>query len=223
MDKVQEENDIEFSEKAFDQVLFEIFKLLTDVVVIYPTPSRISIQKTLHLVEAFISEPSGGDRLEAVTTSLFRVISEKFGLFDEIKREKVNTSDVISGMGADIECRLKGVIVLLVEVKDRRLNLTQLDAKIDVARARQIREILFVAQQGIESSNEDGINEKITQEYTSGQNIYVVNFAEFARGILILLGEQGRVSFISKIGPELDASKSSIKHRKTWAALLKQV
>ncbi len=80
-----------------------------------------------------------------------------------------------------------------------------------------------MAQQGIEPKNHDAIDKKITQEFTSGQNIYIFNLVEFAKGILILLGERGRVDFISRIGPELDASKSSIKHRKAWATLLKEI
>ncbi|HEX9655180.1 MAG TPA: restriction endonuclease, SacI family [bacterium] len=189
----------------------------------YPTPSRISIEKTLHLIEKFMAERSGGDRLEAVATSLLRTISDRFNLFDKIKREKVNAPDVTTGMAADIECWLKNEIVLLVEVKDRNLNLIQLDSKVDVARANRIKEILFIAQQGIEPKNYDAINKKVTQEFASGQNIYISNLVEFAKGILILLGEQGRVDFISRIGPELDASKSSIKNRKGWATLLKEI
>jgi hypothetical protein len=150
LDAVQNKNDIDFTQKVFDQVLVEINKLLTNVVVVYPTPSRISLEKTLLLIEKFISERSGGDRLEAVATSLFRTISDRFNLFDKIKREKVNAPDITTGMVADIECWLNDEIILLVEVKDRSLSLTQLDSKVDIARANRIKEILFIAQQGIE-------------------------------------------------------------------------
>lgn len=80
-----------------------------------------------------------------------------------------------------------------------------------------------MAQQGIEPSDKAKTDRKIVQEFTSGQNIYVSRLGDFARGVLILLGEKGRVDFISKIGPELDQAKSSIKHRKDWAALLKEL
>lgn len=101
---VEHKNDPDFTRSVFDQILLEIYKLLADVVVVYPTPSRISLDKTLHLIDAFIAERSGGDRLEAVATSLFRTISDKFSLFDEVRREKVNAPDASSGMVADIEC-----------------------------------------------------------------------------------------------------------------------
>jgi len=220
---VENLNDENFTKKVFDQTLFEIYKLLEEVKVVYPTPNRISLDTTLALLNNFLAEKSGGDRLEAVATSLFSTISDKFKLFEDIKREKVNTADVSSGMVADIECWLNGEIVLLVEVKDKSLTLTQLNAKIDVARSNQIKEILFMAQQGIDESNKEEINRKISQEFTSGQNIYITNLFDFARGILIILGEKGRISFLSKIGPELDRSKSSIKHRKAWASLLREI
>lgn len=223
LSSVQNKNDINFTKKIFDQILFEIFRLLEKVRVIYPTPNRISLDKTVMLLSDFLAEKSGGDRLEAVATSLFRTISEKFKLFEDIKREKVNAADMSSGMIADIECWLNGEIVLLVELKDRSLTLTQLNAKIDVARANQIKEIFFMAQQGIDESKKEEIHRKISQEFTSGQNIYVTNLFDFAKGIFILLGEKGRVDFLSKIGPELDRSKSSIQHRKAWASLLRDI
>lgn len=223
LDTVENTNDKDFTQTVFDQVLLEIYKLLADVTVVYPTPNRVSLDKTVELIDSFTAQRSGGDRLEAVVTALFRTVSEKFSLFDEVRREKVNAPDATTGMVADIECWLNNEIVLLVEVKDRTLNLTHLDAKIDVARSNQIKEILFMAQQGIEPRDQSKISKKIIQEFTSGQNIYISSLVNFAKGILILLGENGRVDFISKIGPELDGAKSSIKHRKAWAALLKEI
>ena len=115
LDIVQGENDVNFTKDVFDQVLFEIYNLLSDVVVIYPTPHRISIDQSIDLINKFISERSGGVRLETVTAALFRTISEKFDLFDKVKREKVNASYTSSGMVADIECWLnnkRGVLIL---------------------------------------------------------------------------------------------------------------
>ena len=223
LDTVQSEDNVEFTKNVFDQVLFEIYKLLSEVRVTYPTPNRISLENTILLISKYISVKSGGERLEAVSTALFDIISEKFGLFDEIKREKVNTADTSSGMVADIECKFQGNTVLLVEVKDRNLTLTQLDSKLDKARSERISEILFLAEKGIDKSNEKEITEKIRHEFTSGQNVYVSNLLDFCKGMLMLLGEKGRVEFLSKIGPELDRVSASIKHRKAWAKLLKEI
>ncbi|MCI0471925.1 MAG: restriction endonuclease, SacI family [Candidatus Aminicenantes bacterium] len=222
LETVEERDDPDFTEKLFNQVLIEIFRMLSHVSVTYPTPSRISLTGTLHLIRAFTSQGSGGDRMEAVVTALFQEIGDRLALFDEIKREKVNVADRSSGMAGDIECYANGKIVLLVEVKDKSLSLTQLESKIDTARARGIRELLFFAEK-IEDENQAGeIYEKIKNEFNSGQNVYLIDLMDFASSILVLLGEEGRVSFLRRIGLELDRSNSLILHKKTWAKLLRE-
>lgn len=221
LDFIETKNDSKITKAVFDQVLFEIHKLLADVLVIYPTPNRISLNQTIQIISRFTADKSGGDRIEAVCTALFRTIGKQFDLFDDVKREKVNAADISSGMVADIECWLKGKIVLLIEVKDRSLTLTHLDSKLDIARSRKISEILFLAEQGIKKAEKEKTERRIRDEFISGQNIYISNFIDFSTGILILLGEKGRVQFLSQIGEEMDRTNSAIVHRRAWANLLK--
>ena len=223
LDAVEETGSADFTLKTFDQILLEIHRLLAEAQVIYPTPNRVSLKQTVDLVERFTATRSGGERIEVVCAALFRAIAGVFGLFDEIRRQKVNAADAASGMGADIECCFKGDIALLVEVKDRSLTLTQLDTKLDVARAKKITEILFLAKPGIEPVEKQEVEERIRSEFSSGQNVYVSNFSDFSTGILVLLGEKGRVRFLSYVGQELDKANSSIVHRRAWAQLLKSV
>ena len=221
LDAVQDANSRTFTEQVFEQVLVEIYRLLADVVVVYPTPNRISLDKANHLIQQYLDTGSGGDRMESVCAALFQTIGEKFGIFDTVRREKVAAPDTFSGMLADIECWLDDRIVLLVEVKDRALTLVQLDNKLDHARAEHVAEILFIAKSGKHSDDADEIDTRILSEFASGQNIYVSNFFDFALGILVLLGEAGRVDFLDRVGKELDRVHSDIVHRKAWAELLK--
>jgi hypothetical protein len=223
LDVVEQLGSVAFTENVFDQILVEIYRLLAAAQVVYPTPNRVSLKQAIDIVRRFTAVKSGGDRTEVVCAALFRSIASEFGLFDEIRRQKVNAADFASGMGADVECWSKGKLALLVEVKDRTLTLTQLDAKLDAARAKKISEILFLAERGVEKGDETNAEERIQREFASGQNIYVSNFLNFAAGILILLGERGRVVFLSHIGRELDSSNSSIVHRRAWASLLKSI
>lgn len=223
LDAVEDARSAEFARQMFDQIMAGIYRLLADVQVVYPTPNRVSLNQTIDLVSRFTADKSGGDRVEVVCAALFRVIASAFGLFDDIRRQKVNAADAASGMGADIECWFKGQLALLVEVKDRSLTLTQLDAKLDVARVKKISEILFLAERGVESAEKGQAEERIKTEFASGQNIYVSNFLDFSAGILILLGEKGRVAFLGVVGKELDRSNSSIVHRRAWAQLLKSI
>jgi len=223
LDAVEESDSTAFVRSVFDQVLFEIYRMMADVSVVYPTPNRISLDRTNLLIQQYLAARSGGERMEAVCTALFRTIGKRFGLFDEVRREKVNVADMPAGLSADIECWCADEIVLLVEVKDRELTLVQLDSKLDTARARHISEILFVAEQGRDVQALDAIDGRIASEFVSGQNVYVVRFADFSLGILILFGEDGRVDFLREVGVELDRVNARIEHRKAWAELLKQV
>ncbi len=222
-DAVEEAKSPKFTQKVFDQVLAELYRLLSDVQVVYPTPNRVSFKQTVDLVQSFTVDKSGGDRIEAVCAALFRAIASEFGLFDDIRRQKVNVADSVSGMGADIECRYKGKIALLVEVKDRSLTLTQLNVKLDTARVKKISEILLLAERGLEQAEQTQVEERVTSEFSSGQNIYISNFLDFSTGLLILLGEKGRVVFLGLVGQELDKANSSIVHRRAWSQLLKSI
>lgn len=220
LDRVEGE-DAEFVALVFDQILVEVYRLLANVIVTYPVPSRIGLESTQKLLQDFLATKSGGDRLEVVCTALFRIIGSEFSLFDRVDRDKVNAADSSSGRIADIECWSEQKIVLLVEVKDRTLILTHVDTKLERARAEGITQILFIAEQGKEQSEVGDIDARIETEFRSGQNVYVTNLSNFALGILILLGEAGRARFLREIGNELDRSSSAIDHRKSWADLLK--
>ncbi|PSR03115.1 MAG: hypothetical protein BRD50_06480 [Bacteroidetes bacterium SW_11_45_7] len=220
LDKIERKNSIAFTKKVFDQILFEIYRLLKEVKVLYATPNRISLDKALTIIKEFTSQKSGGDRVEAITTVLFQTLGERFHLFDNVLREKVNASDSSTGMAGDIECWSKGEIALLIEVKDKELTLTQLENTLNVARSNKISEVLFMLQKGILKEEFQTIHKKIEGEFNSGQNIYISNLEEFVKNLLILLGESGRTEFIAKVGQELDQSNSPISTKKHWAQLL---
>lgn len=223
LDAVEADGTEQFVQRVFEQILHEIYGLLAMVAVTYSTPNRVSLDQTNSIVQQFLSTRSGGDRVETVCAALFRIIGKQFGLFDEVRRESVNAPDAPSGMLADIECRLNGEVVLLVEVKERALTLVHVDTRLDAARAAQISEILFVVEQGVAATDAVDVAARLASEYSSGQNIYVTDFSSFSLGVIILLGEQGRVEFLRSVGRELDDSGSRIEHRRAWADLLKQI
>jgi hypothetical protein len=220
---VEQSSSPDFAQEVLNQILAEVYRLLAHVRVIYPTPNRVSLKHAIDLVSRFTADKSGGHRIQAVCAAFFRAIASQFRLFDDVRRQKVNVADAASGMGGDVECWFKGKIALLVEVKDRSLSLTQLDAKLDAARAKKITEILFLAEGGVERSERVQAEARITTEFASGQNIYVSNLLDFSRGILVLLGEKGRALFLGYVGEELEKAASSIVHRRAWAELLKSV
>ncbi len=118
-----EDGGEEFARAAFRQVLLEIYRNLGSTKIKYDIPLRASLAAVIATIESFTGEQSGGDRPLALAAALFEVVGNYFRLFQDVRREKINTSDMASGQVADIEClRADGTVVIAVEVKDRTLN-----------------------------------------------------------------------------------------------------
>ena len=223
VDAVEQRNDEQFTLLMFRQVLAEIYRRLATTRVAYPVPRRISLKKTLEVIESFLGEQSQGDRLLALSTALFAVIGRRFGLYENVRRGKITAADEPSGMLADLECFAKDSrIVIAAEVKDRYLNMRQLRSKLRAIREKRVSEIFFVTQ-GIVESQRAEISALIDREFTSGQNIYITDLTSLAEAVLSLLGEDGRRDFLQETANQLDTYKSEITHRRAWAALLEAI
>jgi hypothetical protein len=210
----------QFTLAVFLQALKEIYTRLGQVQVSYPIPHRISLDTTLRLIAEFLSVRSGGDRFQAITAALFLALGRQFGLFTQIRREKITAADTSAGMSADLEClNDQGELVLVVEAKDRELTITQLQDKIPVLREKRVAEAFFVAARGMATVDEAKIRETIAQEFVSGQNIYVTELIPLAQVVLALLKEQGRRGFLELVGEQLDVY-SDLEHRRAWAGAL---
>jgi hypothetical protein len=218
--RVEEEKDQNFTRLVFRQILTEIYRRLSTVRVVYGVPKRVSLRKTIEVIQIFLSEHSGGDRLLALSSALFTVIGRRFGLYERVRRGKITAADQSSGMLADLECITKdGRIVLAVEVKDRQVTISQLRAKLRTIREKQVAEIFFVAQ-GTVPSEEAEVQSLIDREFTSGQNVYVTDLVVLSTTALSIVGEDGRCDFLRETADQLDMYKSEIVHRKAWASIL---
>lgn len=224
LNAVEEKQNPAFTRFVFKQVITEVYRRLSDVRVIYPTPMRISLDNSLAVIEEFLSQLSGGDRLLALTSALFAVLGKRFRLYWDVRRATITAADTATGMLADLEClSRKGRIVLAVEVKDRELTISQLRSKVPNIREKQVSEIFFVAQQGIAPADESDIKNLIADEFATGHNVYITDLISLARVVLALLGEEGRRDFLREVGAQLEAYHSDIRHRRAWADLLGKV
>lgn len=221
LDAVQLANDLEFTRAVFKQTLIEIHRRLTKVRVTYPTPQRISSERAAGLVADFLASQSGGDRAQAVASALFRAIGTTFGIYTDVRRSRTNAADIAAGQVADLECVAGDHIVLAVEVKDQPLTLRHVQDKVLTMRSLQVTELAFLALKGVEAQERPQIDALIAREFSSGQNIYVLDsFAQLFAVMLALLGESGRRTFLDAIGEELDRYGSDLSHRKAWQQLL---
>lgn len=220
--KLESENNPVFSLSVLKQILAEIYRRLSLVHVRYPAPKRVSLAKCLAIIKGFLSEHSGGDRLLALTSSLFLVTGRHFRLYSDVKRAKTTASDKATGMVADLECLSeRGDIVLAVEVKDRELTIGHIKMKIPNIREKRVSEVFFIAQ-SVARSDSTGIRSLAEKEFISGHNIYVTDLLSLARQLLALLGEEGRRQFLVEVGAQLDQYQSDIVHRRTWARMLER-
>ncbi len=221
LEVVERKDDEAFTRRVFRQVLVEIYRRLSTVRVVYPVPRRASLKKTMGAIAGFLSEPSGGDRLLAVSCALFKVIGSRFALYKEVRRGKVTAADQPSGMLADLECIAKdGRVVLAVEVKDRRVTISQLRAKVRTIREKQVSEVFFVATQGTVPSERPAVESLIEREFASGQNVYVTDLERLSRTALALIGEDGRRDFLRETSTQLEEYRSDVTHRRAWASTL---
>ncbi len=222
LERVETAGDEEFTKNVLKQVIIEIYRRLSEVRVAYPTPRRISLSRCMRLIDEFLAETSGGDRLLALSSALFAVIGRRFRLYSGVQRASITSSDASTGMLADLECVAEDdTIVLVVEVKDRVLTVSQVMGKVSDVREKQVAELFFVAQQGVE--DQEQIDELVEREFVSGQNIYVMSLSKLAEVSLVLIGEEGRRDFLIEVGSQLDEHRSDIRHRRRWSELLASV
>lgn len=97
LDAVETKNNADFTLVVFKQILIEIYRRLSTVSVLYPAPRRVSLGKTIEVIQSFLSRHSGGDRLLALSSALFIVIGSRFGLYNEVRRAKITADH--SGLG----------------------------------------------------------------------------------------------------------------------------
>ncbi len=159
----------------------------------------------------------------ALCGAIFDSIGIHFDLYAKVERARINASDKATGQAADLECvDSDGKVVLVVEVKDRTLTLTDVEGTLQKCRQRKIKDIFFTTP-GVKSGDQVLLEERIARAFASGQNIYVFNFFEFARSVLALGGEPIRITFLQKVGQHLDSWNTQPSHRQAWKKLLESV
>ncbi len=220
---VEQRGDTDFTTAVFRQVLLEMFRRQQQLKFSYPVPLRVSLKTSLAIAGEFLEEKSGGDRAQALAGALFDAIGLHFGIFAQVNRARINASDEATGQAADLECLDKsGRLVLAVEVKDRMVTLADVEGILHKSRQRRITEILFTAK-GPGPAEKQAIDERISSAFTAGQNLYIFDFFDLARGVLALGGESIRITFLQKVGEHLDTWNVQPRHRQAWQKLLQSL
>ncbi len=223
LEVVEAKQDPAFTETVFRQVLLEMYRRQQTLIFSYPIPPRISLETVIALAADYLREPSGGDRALALCGALFDSIGIHFKLFTAVNRARINASDEASGQAADLECvNEQGHVVLVVEVKDRKLTLTDVEGTLQKSRQRTIRDLFFAAT-GVREEDTGAVNERVSRAFTAGQNLYIFDFFALARSVLALGGEAIRTTFLQHVGEHLDRWNTQPRHRLAWKKLLEKL
>ncbi len=223
LNKVEEKNSEKYTRLCMLQTLRSIYNKLSGLVFEYFIPERISIEQTECLINAFLSEASGGDRGLSVAAALFQTFGKYFNIYKEVKRHVINASDQSTGLAGDIECIGEdGKLKLAIEVKERNITLTDIKSTVLKARKISLQEILFNSP-GVNPSENTEIDDLISKTWASGTNIYHLSIFELIRVGLSIAGEFGRKDFLENIGKQLDQYNTQPINRKRWKELLEEI
>jgi len=93
------------------------------------------------------------------------------------------------------------------------VTLQLLEDKIMSTRLAKVKELLFLIRSNpiIESND---VYERAQREFSSGQNIYLLNADIFIEQILSLIGEEGRLLFLELVGQALEEFRLDFKDRR---------
>jgi len=223
LEDVETRNSRVFTEKQLQRCLHSIARRFSRLSIKYPIPNRISLSQTQNIVSQFLQHGSGGEKPLIVTTALICAFNERFSLFSRIDSQKINQADVASGVPGDILCYQnhgdEEILQLAIEVKDRKLTITELDSTIGKARRSRLTEILFVTR-GIDESEKEEIVSRIGREWAQGTNVYDLTLQDLIRVIFSIAGEKCRIDFLHAVGNQIDEKASQPDLKSEWADLL---
>ena len=219
--EVQERGEPAFTESRLRACLVSLALRYRELAVEFEVPQRISLEATARLVADFLSEPSGGERPQIVTAALMRTIGWRLGVFDSVVRQGINEADAANSSPGDIICYSQGIPVLAVEVKDRIVELQDVEAAIGKARRNNITGILFatVAPPGDEAA----ITDRMEREFALGINVYRLSIDVLLQATLSIAGEASRVQFLILAGEELNDRVTQPAHKLAWQRLLQNL
>ena len=219
--EVQRQDNPEFTESRLRSCLASLASLYRQLVVEFGVPQRISLEATAKLITDYLSEQSGGERPQIVAAALMRAIGDRFGIFDRVTRLGINEADSAAGSPGDILCYYQDALVLAVEVKDRTLELHDIETAIGKARRSGATEILFTTATA--QVSDPSTSDRAEREFALGINIYRLSIDALLRVALSIAGESSRVRFLALVGEELNDRVTQPAHKLAWQGLLQSL
>ena len=220
--EVQEKDSPQYTKMQLRCCLASLVQKYNKLNIPFVIPQRLSLEATISLTMEYLAKRSGGERLQIITAALMKLIGERFQLFHEVQRQAINEADVARGRSGDITCsRSDGkdlLPVLSIEVKDRDINLQDIEATIYKARTNKVTDVLFISM--VPQVPDTAITERVQTEFSLGLNINQSDIRTLLQVILALDDETSRTRYLELIGEELNDRVTQPAHKLAWADLL---
>lgn len=189
----------------------------------YLGPSRASLEDVTKVLLEFLKERSNGVRLQVVCYAVFKAFSEAFPVFGEIRSYSTNSSDAAGDRAGDVERLLNGKVDFAVEVKDRTLTLSDVEASIMKARIAEVRNLMFLVQANPVLDDPETILKRAAHEFTRGIDVNVTEAVPFFETVLLLLSPEQRAGLLRVVHDALHELGAHYKHVHRWIDLMKSI
>jgi len=189
----------------------------------YLGPSRASHEDITKVLVEFLKERSNGVRLQVVCYAIFKAFAEAFPPFGEVRSYSTNSSDAAGDRAGDVERLTNGEVDFAIEVKDRTLTLSDVEASIIKARIAEVRNLMFLVQANPLLDDPETILKRTAHEFTRGIDVNVTEAVPFFESILLLLSPEQRAGLLRVIHDALHELGAHYKHVHRWIDLMKSI
>ena len=189
----------------------------------YIGPSRVSLDDVIKVLNEFLKERSNGVRLQVVCYAALKSFAEAFPDFGEIRSYSTNSSDAAGDRAGDVERLINDKVDFAIEVKDRTLTLSDVEASIMKARIAEVGNLLFLVQATPVLDDSETILKRAAHEFTRGIDVNISEAMTFFATVLTLLSPEQRATLLRAVHDALHELGAHYKHVHRWIDLMKSI
>jgi hypothetical protein len=166
------------------------------------------------LVANLLGRQSGGVFPCLLVLSMIETIAERFDLSWEIDAQGINVSDRASGVGGDLTIKKDGVALLTIEVTERRVDASRVQAtfRTKIATAGLCDYVFAVHLARV---SEDA-KRQAERYFSQGHDVSFVDLRGWLVNSLVLVGVEGRMLFHDRMREHLADPEVSKMLKLAW-------
>ncbi len=175
---------------------------------------RISFSQYSSLIANLLDRQSGGVFPCLLVLSMIETIAERFDLSWEIDAQGINVSDRASGVGGDLTINKDGVALLTIEVTERRVDASRVQAtfRTKIATAG-LSDYVFAVH--LARVSEDA-KRQAERYFSQGHDVSFVDLRGWLVNSLVVVGVEGRMLFHDRMREHLADPEVSKMLKLAW-------